>query len=223
MNKETSLSASKGIRTKKEYIITKSDNVRLEILDGKTVSDEFLNDLEVFFSFKTDIQKDIISKTFSWYPERNIEEEWEKWLDKRPDKEKERLKSAIKIILFIMREGIVKRFSDNQFSQELKKIQFKPNLIKFFLKELNENKEKLVNEIEKIDVSVIPKLSDLSWRIDVKKTSKYSKKIDESCVIFRMSLSGAKTEEVVFELSNDELNSLMRSFSIIKKEIELLE
>jgi hypothetical protein len=38
-----------------------------------------------------------------------------------------------------------------------------------------------------------------------------------------MSLSGAKTNEIVFELSYEELNSIMRTFSLIQKEIAKIE
>lgn len=197
----------------------KVDMLKLEIFDGKMAPDDFIGDLEIFLNLEDDLKKEVIRNTFAWYPEKDIDEEWNKWMDKRTDKEKNQLKSAVRLVLFAMRTGLIKRFTDEHFEEELRKIGFDSNLIKFFLSELGRKKGDLVQKIEKIEVPIIAKLTDLNWRIDVKKSSTYSRKIDEPCIILKMSFSGAETREIVFELSFEELNSLMRTFSLILKEI----
>lgn len=198
----------------------KVDNPRLEIFNGKIAPNEFMEDVEIFLSLDTDLKKEVIRNTLSWYPKKDIDEDWNKWMAGKSDEEKERMRKAVKSVLFTMKMGIVKQFTDEHFAEELKKIGFDFNLIEFFLSELNKKKETIVQKIEKTEVLVIDKLTDLNWRIDVKKSSQYTRKIDELCVILKMSLSGGETKEIVFELSYEELSSLMRTFSLIQKEIE---
>jgi len=201
----------------------KIDKPLLEIFDGKEATNAFLGDVSVFLSMKEDLKREVIQNAFLWYPKLDIDKEWNKWIEERTDEKKERLGSAIGLVLFIMKMGLSKCFTDEQFAEELKKIGFEPQLVKFFLSELGKNKEKLVQEVEANAPSVVATLIDVNWRIDIKKSSKYSRKIDEACIILRMLLSGPETDKIVFELSSGELESLVRTFSLIQKEIAEIE
>lgn len=201
----------------------KVNNLKLDIFNGKIAPSGFMEDLEVFLNLEDNLKKEIIQNTFSWYPKGNIDEEWSKWMGKRSEEEKKRLAKAVRLVLFTMKTGLMEQFADDLFTKELEIMGFNSNLIEFFLKELNKNRENLVQEVGKIDAPVIAGLHDIKWRVDIKKSSTYSRRINEPCVILRMSLSGTKSDEIVFELSYEEINSLMRTFSLIQKEIAKFE
>lgn len=198
-------------------------NQKLEIFDGEAASDEFMDDLEIFLKLENDLKREIIRKTFSWYPKRDVEKEWNKWMKAKPKKEKNQLTKSIKLILFIMQQGLLKRFTDEYFTQELKTIGFDSGLISLFLSEFNTKKEGLLQEIRKTETPLIARLHGLEWRIDIKKSSKYAREIDEPCIILKISLSKEKTDKIVFEISSGELGSLIRTLSLIQNDVTRLE
>ncbi len=198
-------------------------NPRLEIFDGEAAPDAFMDDLEMFLKLENSVKGEIIRRTFSLYPRRGVDKEWNKWMKAKTKKEKDQLTESIKVVLFIMQQGLLKRFTDEYFTQELKTMSFDPGLISLFLSEFNRNKETLLQEIEKSESPIIERLYDLDWRIDIKKSSRYARIINEPCIILKIFLSKEKSDKIVFELSSGELKSLIRTLSLVQNEVTRLE
>jgi hypothetical protein len=201
----------------------KRPNPELELFDGTRAPDEFIEDLEAFGGLSKEVQEEVIRNSIRWYPLRDVDAEWNKWVEGRTEDEKKRLARAVRLILFLTKMTLLKRFSNELLTDELSKIDFKPDLMNLFISEVERNKEDLTHKIERIESPVIPQLMEFNWRIDFKKASAYSVKIDEPSIIIRLSLSHSQTKEVFFEITPNEFSSLVRSFSIIQSELQRLK
>lgn len=195
----------------------------LKILDGTKPSDEFIDDLETFSSLSVDLKKEVIRNTFCWYSNGDIDKQWNEWKKGKTEEEEKRLIGAMRLILFIMKTGLIKRFTNDDFADQLNTIAFDSDITTFFLNELDKNKENLVKEIEEIEKRLLARLDNLEWRIDIKKSSTYSKQIDELSIMLKMSLVGGETDKVTLEFTSEELNSLIDTLSLIRRDVEKLE
>lgn len=196
-----------------------NNQFKLKIFDGSKTPDDFIDDLKVFLSLNNNTKRNIIRKTFTWYPKESIDEEWNKWKKGKTKEKINQLTKSLRLILFIMRTGLIKRFSNEQFINELKTIGFDSDIIRYFVSDLDKNRENLVKRVEKMEKPLLIKLEDFEWRIDLKKSSIYSKKINELCIILKMSFSEKKNDDVVLELTSEELNSFVETLSLIQKEV----
>ena len=201
----------------------KNRNLPLELFDGQPAGSKFINDLDRFLVLNVKLQKQVICNTFLWYPEEDIDKEWDTWLKGRTANEKQKIRDAVSAVLYITRQGLIKRFTVDHFSNELKKLGFKSPIIQFFVSQLMSNRENFIQEIARTEVPVISRLTNLNWRIDVKKSSAYLKRIDEPSVILGILLSGQKSDKIIFELSIEELESLMRTLGLIQSELKDIE
>ena len=127
------------------------------------------------------------------------------------------------LVLFIAKKKFTKQISDTHLAKELKIVGLNSTIVKFFLDELNKHKENLLKGMEKAESPVISKLGEVSWRIDVKKSCQYLKNINEPIVIVKMSLLKEEKDGLLFELSHDELRSLMGTFSSIQREMDKIK
>ena len=193
-----------------------------EIFNGRKLTDDFFNDIKHFLSFDLKFKKEIISKTIKWYPRPEISEDWEKWNERIDDSIKRKVYGSLSAILFLLKQYFLKRFSKNDFFNELIKLGFEDELINYFYNKIKRNKTKLLEKVQCIEVPVLGKLLDLKWRIDIKKHGKYHHEYDDICAImkFDVMLSNKKEEEFIIELTLDEINSLRRTFNFIAKDIK---
>jgi hypothetical protein len=197
-----------------------TEKMILEIFDGQMAPAEFLADKRIFMNFAKDLQKEIVLNTIIWYPKADVDKEWEEWLKDKKDEQKKELKTGVKFILFILKTGLQKGFSEEEFREELKLIGLQSDIIDFFSSEIIKNKRELARKIMEDEKPIISTLHSLKWRIDVKKTSAHLQTINEPCIIVKISLSEPKDEDIVFEMTGQELKSLVKNLSRAQKEIE---
>jgi hypothetical protein len=192
---------------------------RLRTFGGKKSPDEFIEDADCFRNLSLDLRKQIIRNVVLWYPKADIEKEWHAWMAKRPKAQKEKLIRALRIVLFFIQEIIKNRLSDEEATDDLLAVKFDGISIRYFLNQLQKNRSALEQKIAASPGLVIPRLDDVNWRIDIQKSSTYARDIDEPCILLRLSFSGTKKNDISFELSPEQIDSLARNLSIIQKHL----
>lgn len=112
----------------------------------KPFNETFFNDLIMLRGFPLEKQIELVDKILEWVPE-DRDTTWKKWTkDVSNDK---KVTSAINVLLFIVQEGIKKNFTDEDFINDLKAFKLSNEFINYFIKKLNEKKEKIIYKITK--------------------------------------------------------------------------
>jgi hypothetical protein len=196
-----------------------------EIFDGRQPPESFIEDLNEFLTFDDKLKKEIIKKAILWLPEEQIDEEWKNWVKGKTEEEKNSIKGALRIVVFLIRKSLMKRFSHEELKNELHTLGFKHEMLQLFAREFDKNKEKLIGYLSKQEMPIVGQLVNLYWRIDAKKVDMINRKMDSKCAMVKLVVaeSDEKRKEVTFEISKAQIDSLLRTFTIIRDEIIKME
>lgn len=193
----------------------------LEIFGGRSAPEDFVADLNNFHTLNKDLQRQVITKTLAWYARPDVEKEWESWIESAGKENEEEIKKAVRVIMFMATKGLQRRLSEEQFEDELAKIGLDSDLSRHFLTELSANREQLARKLEKSGADIVPRLSDIYWRVDIKKSSALPRGADEVLTIIKLELSGGEESDITFELSRHEVSSLINTLTMIQREMDM--
>lgn len=195
--------------------------MRLKLFDGQEAPDKFWSDIQILLKLTESARRNFIKKVMRIYGQRDSSLKWEEWISKKSEKQRNQYKRAIRILLFILQCGIRNKFTDELFSDDLKNMGFNSKDVKFFLSELEKNRDDIRLKTARVDIPIIPELISFRWRVDLKKSTQYQNEINEGRAIILLSVSKSSedTDEIIFELSSEELESFIRTLKIVEEEL----
>src|SRR3989344_2831603 len=113
----------------------------LNLFFGSGSSEDFLEDLEQLKEFQEKEVFDLIDHIIKWYPEEDIDKEWEEWSKDFKEDEKKAKKSAIRALLFIFKEFASGSLTESELRADAEKIGFAKKYVNYSVKKLNKAKE----------------------------------------------------------------------------------
>lgn len=191
-----------------------------KIVGGRSFSETFFGDLITLKKFPLEKQIELIDKTLEWFPKEDIDAEWEEWTKDLSDDDKEKTMHAIRILLFMIHEGIKKKFTDEDFISDLGVFELPEESIDYFIKKLNEKKEEIVKKIAEREIKTLPEITDVNWEINRKISDSFRSTIDELGINLVIEYREKnKLDTIVFETNVSGLCSLIDTLQLVYEEV----
>ena len=191
-----------------------------KMVGGRSFNETFFDDLITLKEFPLEKQIELIDKALEWFPREDSDAEWEEWTKDLSDDDKEKTMHAFRILLFMVHEGIKKKFTDEDFINDLGVFELPEESIDYFVKKLDEKKEEIVKKIAEREIRVLPEITDVNWVINRKISDSFRSTIDELGINLVIEYREKdKLDTIVFETNVVGLRSLMDTLQLVYEEV----
>ena len=191
-----------------------------KLVGGRSFSETFFSDLMTLRNFPLKRQLELVDRTLEWIPKKEIEAEWEEWTKDLSSDEKKKLEGVFRILIFIIQEGIKKKFKYEDLINDLRVFGLSDEFINYFVKKFYEEKEKLVKKIAEQRIMVLPEITDVNWAINKGVSTSFGNIVDEYKINLVVEYQEKdKLDSIVFEINKEELYSLIETLQLIYEEV----
>jgi len=188
----------------------------LNLFFGSGSSEDFLEDLEQLKEFQEKEVFDLIDHIIKWYPEEDIDKEWEEWSKDFKEDEKKAKKSAIRALLFIFKEFASGSLTESELRADAEKIGFAKKYVNYSVKKLNKAKEFHKKALRQ-NQPYRNVLSSVDWRID---RQNYGQEFEESICAIEFSYYHKGEKQIAqFDLNLKGLRNLILTLNKIEKKL----
>jgi|SRR3989344_2903811 len=184
---------------------------QIHLLFGQIPSNDFLGDLNNLKSLKKEEVFDLLDKIIEWYPRDNLEKEWKEWETKLGEEESKKRKSALQLLLFVMRELANGNVSEAEVREDFQKVNLSEEYLENIIKRLSfsdEFKKKALGKKKPFENII----TDMDWRIDKRIYRNHSE--ETFAVIELVYDSKGKTETICFDMN---LGALKQIITVLKR------
>ena len=189
------------------------ETIHLNLFSGQMPTDQFLEDLDTLKNFEEKEVLDLIDHIITWYPEEDIDKEWEEWSKDFKENEKEAKKSAISILLFIFTEFASESLTESELRADAEKIGFAEKYVNYSVKKLNKAKEFRKKALRQ-NQPYRNVLASVDWRID---RQNYGQEFEESvCAIELIYYHKGEKQVAQFDLNLKTLKKLILTLNKIE-------
>ncbi|MEW6063244.1 MAG: hypothetical protein AB1571_02645 [Nanoarchaeota archaeon] len=192
--------------------------MKIGLLFGREPSADILDDLATLKSFNSEQISQFITKTIEWYPKESIQEEWNEFIKGKTEEEKNNIAKALRLLLFLMKEKVKQNLSDEEFRNDLKKMEFPEEHIDNLIGKINLDKNNIKKKLEKI--SLLPGIIEINWRIDKKICDNVIDNFDENIILLQfIFVENRELKQKTFELTPEGVNRFKEIINAIQNNI----
>lgn len=188
----------------------------LNLFFGSFPDNDFIDDLLTIKEYEEKEILDLIDHIIKWYPEEDIDKEWEVWSKSFKEEEIKKKKAIIRAFIFIFKEFAAEKVSEIELKEDFTKLDLPLSYLEYSLNKVKSSKE-FTKKALRGNSPYENTLRNLDWRIDEREYNDGSK--ENIAVIEFVYANKGEKEVIQLDFNVKSLKHLILLLSKIEEKI----